>query len=159
MTQVLGAQPGRGVLGRSPLVRRTNGNLGPASHADSRALRFRIADDAHLKAAFNFAYPWLRFAPQNRSNTQKRRSRPATLLLRPVDRTRVFESFRKGRMNQGKLTSPTTVTNQRLNAVQSVAVPAEPKTRSRHAAITRDLYSYKRYKDWMNNLHVTWDKT
>ena len=62
-------------------------------------------------------------------------------------------------MNQGKLTSATTATKLRLNRAQSVALPVEPKTRSRHAAITRDLYSYQRYKHWVNNLRVTWDKS
>jgi hypothetical protein len=62
-------------------------------------------------------------------------------------------------MNQGKLTSVMTVTNLRLNSAQPVAAPAEPTARSRHAAITHDLYSYRRYKHWMNNLRATWDKT
>jgi len=50
------------------------------------------------------------------------------------------------------------MTNLRLNP-QPVAVPAEPKARSRHAVITHDLYSYRRYKHWMNNLRASWDKT
>ena len=61
-------------------------------------------------------------------------------------------------MNQGKLGSAMTMTNLRLNLPQPVAVPAEPKARSRHAAITHDLYSYRRYKHWMNNLRTSWDK-
>ena len=60
-------------------------------------------------------------------------------------------------MNQGKLSSAMTMTNQRLNP-QPVAVPAEQKARSRHAAITHDLYSYRRYKHWMNNLRTSWGK-
>jgi hypothetical protein len=62
-------------------------------------------------------------------------------------------------MNQGKLTTTSTLIRPRLNAVESVVVPVAPKTPSRHAVITRDLYSYQRYKHWMNNLRVTWDKT
>jgi hypothetical protein len=62
-------------------------------------------------------------------------------------------------MNQGKLSSAMTMTNLRLNPPQPVAVPAEPKTRSRHAVITHDLYSYRRYKHWMNSLRASWDKT
>jgi hypothetical protein len=62
-------------------------------------------------------------------------------------------------MNQDKLGSGMTMTNQRLNSPQAAVTPAEPKARSRHAAITHDLYSYRRYKHWMNNLRVSWDKT
>jgi hypothetical protein len=62
-------------------------------------------------------------------------------------------------MNEGKLLITATAQNQRLNAVRSVTVPVAPKTPSRHAAITRDLYTYQRYKEWLNNLRVTWDKT
>jgi hypothetical protein len=62
-------------------------------------------------------------------------------------------------MNQGKLSSAMTMTSLQLNPPQPVAVPAEPKTRSRHAAITHDLYSYRRYKHWMNSLRASWDKT
>jgi hypothetical protein len=62
-------------------------------------------------------------------------------------------------MNQGKLTTTSTATKPRLNAVESVALPVAPKTRSRHSIITGDLYSYQRYKNWINNLRITWDKT
>ena len=61
-------------------------------------------------------------------------------------------------MNQGKLSSAMTMANLQLNPPQPVAVPAEPKVRSRHAAITLDLYSYRRYKHWMNSLRASWDK-
>ena len=57
-------------------------------------------------------------------------------------------------MNQGKLSSAMTMANLQLNPPQQV----EPKARSRHAAITLDLYSYRRYKHWMNNLRASWDK-
>jgi hypothetical protein len=62
-------------------------------------------------------------------------------------------------MNQGKLSSAMMMTNLRLNPPQPVAVPTEPKVRARHAAITHDLYSYRRYKHWMNKLRDSWDKT
>jgi hypothetical protein len=56
-------------------------------------------------------------------------------------------------MNQGKpRTTTTTMANLRLNPPQAAAAPSGPKARSRHAAITHDLYSYRRYKHWMNNL-------
>jgi hypothetical protein len=35
----------------------------------------------------------------------------------------------------------------------------EPKAQSRHGAITHDLYSYRLYKHWMNNLRASWDKS
>ena len=60
-------------------------------------------------------------------------------------------------MIQSKLGSAVTMTNLRLNS-EPVDVPAEPKPRSRHSAITHDLYSYRRYKHWMNNLRSSWDK-
>jgi hypothetical protein len=62
-------------------------------------------------------------------------------------------------MNHGKLPRPMTKTTPWINPPQPAAVPAEPKARSRHAAITHDLYSYRRYKNWMDNLRATWDKT
>jgi hypothetical protein len=61
-------------------------------------------------------------------------------------------------MNQGKRNSAMMM-NVRLNSPQPVAVPDEPKARSRHAVITHDLYSYRRYKHWMNNLRACSDKT
>jgi hypothetical protein len=57
-------------------------------------------------------------------------------------------------MNQGKLSGAITMRNLRLNPPQPVDVPAESKARSRHGAITHDLYSYRRYKHWMNNLRA-----
>jgi hypothetical protein len=62
-------------------------------------------------------------------------------------------------MNQGKLSSVLMMTNLRLNPPQPAAVPAEPKARSRHAAITHDLYSYRLYKHWMDNLRDSRDET
>jgi hypothetical protein len=62
-------------------------------------------------------------------------------------------------MNQGKLSSALMMTNLRLNPPQPVTVPAVPGARSRHAIITHDFYSYRRYKNWMNSLRVSWDKT
>jgi hypothetical protein len=62
-------------------------------------------------------------------------------------------------MNQGKLANALAMTNLHLNVAQPVAAAAPPKIRSRHAAITHDLYSYRRYKHWMHNLRATWDKT
>jgi hypothetical protein len=62
-------------------------------------------------------------------------------------------------MNQGKLSSALAMTNLRLDPPQAIAVPAEPKARSRHGAITHDLYSYRRYKHWMNNLRASWDES
>jgi hypothetical protein len=62
-------------------------------------------------------------------------------------------------MNQGKFGSATTTTNLRLNVPQPVDVPPESKPRSRHAVITHDLYSYRRYKNWMNNLRASGHKT
>ena len=61
-------------------------------------------------------------------------------------------------MNQGKLNSAMLMANLQLNPPQPMAVPAETKARSRHAAITLDLYSYRRYKHWMNSLRASWDK-
>ncbi|HEY4443588.1 MAG TPA: hypothetical protein VGN30_04830 [Steroidobacteraceae bacterium] len=61
-------------------------------------------------------------------------------------------------MNQGKRSSAMAMTNLRLNPPQTLSVPAEPKTRSRHDAITHDLYSYRLYKHWMNNLRASWGK-
>jgi hypothetical protein len=61
-------------------------------------------------------------------------------------------------MNQGKLSSALAMTNLRLNPPQAADVPAEWKARSRHAAVTHDLYSYRRYRHWMNNLRTSWDK-
>jgi hypothetical protein len=61
-------------------------------------------------------------------------------------------------MNQGKANAMA-MTNLHLNPAQPVAAAAAPQTRSRHAAITHDLYSYRRYKHWMHNLRTTWDKT
>jgi hypothetical protein len=62
-------------------------------------------------------------------------------------------------MNQGKLSGTMAMADLRLNPPQPVAVPAEPKARSRHAVITHDLYSYRRYRHWMNNLRASWDET
>jgi hypothetical protein len=62
-------------------------------------------------------------------------------------------------MNQGKPRTAMTMANLHLNPPQAAAVPAGPKARSRHAAITHDLYSYRRYKHWMNGLRASWDKT
>ena len=62
-------------------------------------------------------------------------------------------------MNQGKLSSATLMTNLRQNPPPAAGVPAQTKARSRHAAITHDLYSYRLYKTWMNNLRTSWDKT
>jgi hypothetical protein len=62
-------------------------------------------------------------------------------------------------MNQAKLSGAMKMTNLQPNPPQPVAVPAEPKARSRHAAITHDLYSYRRYKHWMNNIRASWDKS
>jgi hypothetical protein len=62
-------------------------------------------------------------------------------------------------MNQGKLGGAMAMTNQPLNPPQPAATLAEPKARSRHAAITHDLYSYRRYKHWMNNVRASWDST
>jgi hypothetical protein len=62
-------------------------------------------------------------------------------------------------MNQGKLSGALAMTNQRLNPPQPAASPAEPKSRSRHAAITHDLYSYRGYKHWMNNVRASWNST
>jgi hypothetical protein len=61
-------------------------------------------------------------------------------------------------MNQGKLSSAMAMTNLRLNPPQTNTVPAEPNARSRHGAITHDLYSYRRYKHWMSNLRASWDE-
>jgi hypothetical protein len=61
-------------------------------------------------------------------------------------------------MNQGKISSAMTMTNVGLNPPLPVAVPAEPKARSRHAVITHDLYSCRRYKRWMNYLRASRDK-
>jgi hypothetical protein len=60
-------------------------------------------------------------------------------------------------MNQGKLSSAMAMTNLRLNP-PTLSVPAERKTRSRHDVITHDLYSYRLYKHWMNNLRASWGK-
>ena len=60
-------------------------------------------------------------------------------------------------MIQNNLRSAVAMTNQQLNPPQPVATPAEPKARSRHAVITHELYSYRRYKHWMNNLRASWD--
>jgi hypothetical protein len=62
-------------------------------------------------------------------------------------------------MNQGKLSGALAMTNQRLKTPQPAASPAEPKVRSRHAAITHDLYSYRGYKHWMNSVRASWDNT
>jgi hypothetical protein len=62
-------------------------------------------------------------------------------------------------MNRGKIASAMTMSNLRLNPPQPVAVPAEPKVRSRHAAIAHDFYSYRLGKHWMNNLRPAWDKS
>jgi hypothetical protein len=62
-------------------------------------------------------------------------------------------------MNQGKLSSAMMMMNLRMNPPQPVPVAAEPKARSRHAIITHDFYSYRRYKHWMNRLRASWDKT
>jgi hypothetical protein len=61
-------------------------------------------------------------------------------------------------MNQGKLGGAILMTNLRQNP-PAADVPAQPKARSRHAAITHDLYSYRLYKTWMNNLRTSWNKT
>jgi hypothetical protein len=61
-------------------------------------------------------------------------------------------------MNQGNPRTGTTMANLHLNPPQAAAVPAGPKPRSRHAAITHDLYSYRSYKHWMNNLRPSRDK-
>jgi hypothetical protein len=62
-------------------------------------------------------------------------------------------------MNRGKLANAMAVTDLQLNPARPEAAAAEPKIRSRHAAITHDLYSYRRYKHWMHDLRATWDKT
>jgi hypothetical protein len=55
-------------------------------------------------------------------------------------------------MNQGNPRTAQTMTNLHLSPPQAAAAPAEPKARSRHAAITHDLYSYRSDKHWLNNL-------
>lgn len=62
-------------------------------------------------------------------------------------------------MNQGKFGSVKTMTELRQNLPQRLDAPAEPKARSRHAAITQDLYSYRRYKHWMISLRASWEKS
>jgi len=62
-------------------------------------------------------------------------------------------------MNQGKICGAMMMENLRLNPPQPAEVSSGSKARSRHAAITHDLYSYRRYKHWMNDLRVSWDKT
>ena len=61
-------------------------------------------------------------------------------------------------MNQGNPRTATTMANLHLNPPQAAAVPAGPKARSRHAAITHDLYSYRSHTHWMNNLRPSRDK-
>ena len=62
-------------------------------------------------------------------------------------------------MNQGKFGNVKTTTYPGQNLPQQLDVPAEPKARSRHAAITHDLYSYRRYKHWMITLRASWEKS
>ena len=61
-------------------------------------------------------------------------------------------------MNHGKFDGIKAITNLRQNLPPRLDVPAEPKARSRHAAITQDLYSYRRYKHWMISLRASWEK-
>jgi hypothetical protein len=71
----------------------------------------------------------------------------------------VFTSVKKGGpMNQGKPRTSTTMANLGLYPLQAAAVPAGPRARSSQAAITHDLYSYRRYKHWMNNLRPSRDE-
>ena len=62
-------------------------------------------------------------------------------------------------MNQGKPTLAKTVKKLHVQPPQPMVAAAAPTTRSRHASITHDLYSYRRYKHWMDNLRATWDKS
>ena len=61
-------------------------------------------------------------------------------------------------MNQGKLSGAMMMANLRLTP-PPVTVPGALDARSRHATITHDLYSYRRYKHWMDSLRASWDKT
>jgi len=62
-------------------------------------------------------------------------------------------------MNRGKLANAMTVPNLHLNPAPPAAAAAPAKTGSRHAAVTHDLYSYRRYKHWMQNLRAPSDKS
>ena len=61
-------------------------------------------------------------------------------------------------MNQAKFDGAKTMANLRQNLPPRLDVPVESKVRSRHAAITQDLYSYRRYKHWMISLRASWEK-
>ncbi len=61
-------------------------------------------------------------------------------------------------MNHDKPPTATAMTVPRLNSQPTTAL-VEPPTLSRHAAKAENLYSYRGYKHWMNNLRATWDKT
>ena len=54
-------------------------------------------------------------------------------------------------MNQGKPRTAMTMANLRLNPPPAAA-PAGLKARSSRAAITHDLYSYRRHTNWMTSL-------
>ena len=61
-------------------------------------------------------------------------------------------------MNQGKPCTAMTTANLQLNPPHSAAAPAGLKARSSQSAISHDLYSYRRYKHWMNNLRPARDE-
>jgi hypothetical protein len=61
-------------------------------------------------------------------------------------------------MIEVKSSAQTATTNLRVIPQTQVLNSGEPSRRSRHAAITRDLYTYQGYKTWMHNLRHTQEK-
>jgi len=55
-------------------------------------------------------------------------------------------------MTEVKPGGQTATTNLRAIPQAQVVSSGEPSRRSRHAAVTRDLYTYQGYKTWMHNL-------
>jgi hypothetical protein len=83
---------------------------------------------------------------------------PAGLTKYQNRRTLPASWSRKADMNKGKSDSAPAMNNLRLAPAQQVNVPSERMARSRQAVVSHDLYSYRRYKHWMNNLRASRDK-
>ncbi len=52
--------------------------------------------------------------------------------------------------------SARTTTKMRAIPLEQAAPSAAPHRRSRHASIVNDLYTYDRYKTWLQNLPDDW---
>jgi hypothetical protein len=61
-------------------------------------------------------------------------------------------------MNEAKVPGVVKPTDTRSIPPDKPIVVPDIRPRSRHSAITKDLYTYQRYKTWMHNLRDPWEK-